>query len=112
PAGVRPARLMRVAAEGGAATSIFEAAEIFGFAASPDGTQVAVVANSGVGTPRTVNLVPSAAGSPRTIFSSPVALAAVRWFPKGDALLLSSISPQPNLYLLDVASGQLRQLTK
>jgi Tol biopolymer transport system component len=112
PAGIRPATLMSVAAEGGAATSIFEAADIFAFAASPDGTQVAVVANSGVGTPRTVSLVPLAGGSARTILSSPVALLEVQWYPKGDALLVSSTSPQPNLYRLDVASGQLRQLTK
>jgi Tol biopolymer transport system component len=110
---VTPVRLLRTAIDGGPATSIFEAPAIYDHAVSPDGTRIAVVANSGVGTPRTISVLSVGGGEARTIFTTGAALEHVRWYPSGDALLLLiSEKRQRNMVRLDLASGQTRPLTR
>ena len=108
-----PARLLRTATDGGPVTTVFEAPTIYDNAVSPDGTQIAVTANAGVGTPRTISLLPAGGGDARTIFTTGAALEHLRWYPSGDALLiLIGENRQWNMFRLDLASGQARPLTR
>ena len=85
---------------------------IIDYSLSPDGTQMAVIANVGVGTPRTISLVSAEGGAARSIFTSTASLQQVRWYPAGDALLLTiDESRQENLFRLELAGGPPRQLT-
>jgi Tol biopolymer transport system component len=107
-----PNQLLGMALDGGGATSVYEAPGIFDFALSPDGTRFAVITNSGVGTPRTVNLLAATGGAARTIFTTGGTLDYVRWYPSGDALLLRiGENRQWNIFRLDLAGGAPRQLT-
>jgi Tol biopolymer transport system component len=104
--------IVRTAADGGPATRVFEAPNIFDHALSPDGTQIAVIAIAGVGAPRILSLVPTEGGAARSIFTSTSALSEVRWYPAGDALLLNiDENRQANLFRLELAGGPPRQLT-
>ena len=86
---------------------------IYDHAVSPDGTRVAVIANSGFGTPRTIQLVPAGGGEARTIFTTGADVFELRWYPSGDALLLQITERgQTNLFRLDLASGLLTPLTR
>ena len=61
--------ILRMAADGAPATRVFEAPMILDYSLSPDGTQIAVIANAGVGAPRTISLVPAEGGAARSIFA-------------------------------------------
>jgi len=101
-----------MAADGAPATRVFEAPTIIDYSPSPDGTQVAVIAIAGTGAPRTISLVPAEGGDARSIFTSTAALLGVRWYPAGDALLLTiNENRQENLFRLELAGGPPRQLT-
>jgi Tol biopolymer transport system component len=107
-----PAKLVSMPLDGGLVATVFEAATIFDYDVSPDGSRIAVTSNAGTGSPRTVSLVPAAGGAARTIFTTPAALVTVRWYPSGNALLLLiGENRQVNMYRLDVAGGTPRQLT-
>ena len=107
-----PARVLSMPLDGGPATSVFEAPMVIDHAVSRDGAQLAVIANAGVGTPRTISLLPAGGGTARTIFTTSSTLDYVRWYPSGDALLLRMIeNGQSNIYRLDVTGGPARQLT-
>jgi Tol biopolymer transport system component len=107
-----PARLLSVPVDGGTAVPLFEASSIFGYAPSPDGTELAVVSTPGVGLPRTVSLMPVGGGTPRTIFTTGATLFGVKWYPSGNAqLLLMDQNRQTNLFRLDLAGGEPRQIT-
>ena len=107
-----PPKLLSMPADGGSVTPVFEAATIFGYDVSRDGTRVAVIANSGVGTPRTLNVIPVGGGPPRTLLTSVDNMFGVRWYPSGDALLLLiAQNLQVNMFRLDLAGGPPRQLT-
>ena len=101
-----------MAADGAPAARVFEAPMILDYSLSPDGTQIAVIANADVGAPRTISLVPAEGGAARSIFASTAALFAVRWYPAGDALLLTiNENRQHNLFRLELTGGPPRQLT-
>jgi Tol biopolymer transport system component len=105
--------IVRTAADGGPATRVFEAPSIFDYALSPDGRQMAVIAIAGTGAPRVLSLVPTEGGAARSIFTSTGALSAVRWYPAGDALLLTiDENRQNNFFRLELAGGPPRQLTR
>jgi Tol biopolymer transport system component len=111
--GESPAKILAIASDGGPTTTIFEAPETYGHALSLDGAQLAVVANAGVGTPRTISLVPAGGGAARIIFTTGAALTDVRWYPSGDALLLLMLeNRQTNLFRLSLADGAARPLTR
>jgi len=79
---------------------------------NPRGTG-AVIANAGVGKPRTISVLPASGGNARTIFTTGDALTNVRWYPSGDALLLLiGENRQMNIFRLDLAGGTPRQLTR
>jgi serine/threonine protein kinase/Tol biopolymer transport system component len=109
-----PAKLFRMPTDGGSVTPVLEAPQIYDQAISPDGTRIAVIANSGVGTVRNLILVPANnARDARTIYETPSALESVRWYPSGDALLLKMIeNRQANFFRLSLAGGPPRQLTR
>jgi Tol biopolymer transport system component len=107
-----PARVLSMPLDGGPATTVFEAPMVFDHAVSRDGAQIAVIANTGVGTPRTISLLPAGGGPARTIFTTTSSVDHVRWYPSGDALVLRMIEKgQSNIYRLEVTGGAARQLT-
>ncbi len=107
-----PARVLSMPLDGGTATTVFEAPMVFDHAVSRDGAQIAVIANTGVGTPRTISLLPAGGGPARTIFTTTASVDHVRWYPSGDALVLRMIEKgQSNIYRLEVAGGAAHQLT-
>jgi Tol biopolymer transport system component len=74
---------------------------------------MAVIAIAGTGAPRVLSLVPTEGGAARSIFTSTGALSAVRWYPAGDALLLTiDENRQNNFFRLELAGGPPRQLTR
>jgi eukaryotic-like serine/threonine-protein kinase len=107
-----PGKILRMAADGAPAARVFEAPILIDYSLSPDGTQIAAIANASVGAPRTISLVPAEGGAARSIFTSTAALRQVRWYPGGDALLLAiNENRQENLFRLELAGGPPRQLT-
>jgi hypothetical protein len=104
--------IVRMVADGGPGTPVYQARIISDYALSPDGKQIAVIAWTDTGDSRTIHLMPADGGPARQIFTSTAALSGVRWYPAGDALLLTiSEKRQHNLFRLELTGGVPRQLT-